>query len=240
MKLNSFNIEPIKLAPAIYLVPTPIGNLEDITIRALRVLASADVVACEDTRHTGNLLKQYGINAKKFDSFHEHNEKTKASALVSLVDSGKSVALVTDAGSPGISDPGYRLVHQAIESGAEIVPLPGATAFVPALTASGMAVDSFVFLGFPPQKKGRQTFMKALAEMQHTAILYESPYRAAKLAEEIVEYCGAARRVCFCREISKVYEEFIRGTAEECQRELSGRQSVKGEFVVIVGGAKCL
>lgn len=240
MKLDSLHIEPIKLEPAIYLVPTPIGNLEDITIRALRVLASADVVACEDTRHTGNLLKQYGINANKFDSFHEHNEKTKAAALVSLVEAGKSIALVTDAGSPGISDPGYRLVHQAIESGVGIVPLPGPTAFVPALTASGMAVDSFVFLGFPPQKKGRQTFMKHLAELEHTAILYESPYRAVKLAEEIVEYCGAERQVCFCREISKVFEEFIRGNASECLHQLSARQAVKGEFVVVVGGAKCL
>ena len=224
------------LEAALYLVPTPVGNREDITLRGLRVLQQADIIACEDTRHTGQLLKLYEIQPKQMVSCHEHNEAQAAERILHDISQGKSAAFCSDAGSPGISDPGYRLVLKAVEKGVKIIPLPGATAFVPALTASGLPTDEVIFMGFPPQKKGRQTFLKRVAEQEATVLLYESPYRLLKLLEEIVQYCGAERKVCAAREISKMHEEFVRGTAEEVFKNFSGRSAVKGEFVVIIGG----
>jgi 16S rRNA (cytidine1402-2'-O)-methyltransferase len=225
-----------ELKPGLYLVPTPIGNLEDITIRALNVIASADILCCEDTRHTGILLKHYSIFAKRLESYHEHNEKEKTRYLIDEIKEGNSIALVTDAGSPGISDPAFRLVKEAIERGVPVFPLPGATAFVPALTASGLAVSRFKFFGFPPQKKGRGAFIKSLADEDCTMILYESPYRIPKLLLQLSDALGSERNICIAREISKIHEEFIRGSISQCLSMLKEKVSVKGEFVVIIEG----
>lgn len=225
-----------KLEPGLYLVPTPLGNLEDITLRALRILRNVDIIACEDTRHTGNLLKLLDIHAKQVISYHDHNEAQKADYLISMILEGKSLALVSDAGSPAISDPGYRLVDSAIKSGVKIVPLPGPTAFVPALIASGLPVHKFTFVGFPPQKKGRKTFMEEVMALESTIIMYESPYRIEKLVQEIAEYGGKDRKVCVAREISKIYEEFIRASAQELIELFKSKTNLKGEFVVLVEG----
>lgn len=224
------------LPSGLYLVPTPIGNLEDITLRAIKVLANADIVACEDTRRTGILLKHYSIHAKHFASYHEHNEKMKSKFLVDEIQKGLSVALVTDAGAPGISDPAFRIVKEAIERDVIVIPLPGATAFVPALTASGLPVDNFKFLGFPPKKKGRKTFIESLANETGTLILYESPYRILKLLKQLGEVLGIDRNICLAREISKIHEEFIRGDIALCLKEMSRRDAIKGEFVVVIQG----
>lgn len=232
--------ENIEIPNAIYLVPTPIGNLDDITLRAIKVLTNADIIACEDTRRTGQLLKLLGIRPKTLESYHEHNEAAKTEKLINSVLNGKSLALVSDAGSPTISDPGFRLVRAAIDNNITIVPLPGPTAFVPALSASGIAINEFIFLGFPPQKKGRKTFLIRLANYQQTVILYESPHRINKLVEELLVHCGANRPICIAREISKIYEEFIRGTIAEVKAILEQRQNLKGEIVVIIEGAPIL
>lgn len=223
---------------ALYLVPTPVGNMEDITQRALNVLRRADIIACEDTRRTGKLLQMLGIENKKMISYHEHNEKERSSQLVNEIKSGQNIALTTDAGTPAISDPGYRLVNAAIEENIEIISLPGATAFVPALAASGLPVHNFLFMGFPPLKKGRKTFFEKIAKEPYTVILYESPYRIEKIVKEIAEYCGADRNICLAREISKIHEEYIRGTADEVLEEIKKRKSLKGEFVVLIEGIK--
>ncbi len=220
---------------ALYLVPTPIGNLEDITLRALRTLAEVDIVACEDTRTTGQLLKLLGIKAKSVESYHDHNEKVKSDYLISKILNGQSVALVSDAGSPIISDPGWRLVQSAIQSNVEIIPLPGATAFVPALSASGLATDEFCFLGFPPQKKGRKTFLERISQIDMSIVVYESPHRIAKFVDELIATCGAERQICVAREITKIYEEFIRGTAIEV-KDYIAKNNLKGEIVVIIEG----
>jgi 16S rRNA (cytidine1402-2'-O)-methyltransferase len=225
-----------ELKTGLYLVPTPIGNLEDITIRALKVISSADILCCEDTRHTGILLKHYNIYANRLESYHEHNEKEKSNYLIDEIERGNSLALVTDAGSPGISDPAFRLVKAAIEKGVTVYPLPGATAFVPALTASGMPVSKFKFFGFPPQKKGRSSFIKALAEEDCTMILYESPYRIPRLLLQLSDSLGNDRQICIAREISKIHEEFIRGTISDCLNYMKESSTVKGEFVVVIEG----
>ncbi|MFP4368168.1 MAG: 16S rRNA (cytidine(1402)-2'-O)-methyltransferase [Candidatus Kapaibacterium sp.] len=227
-----------RIEAALYLVPTPIGNMQDITLRAIEILKSADIIACEDTRRTGMLLKNLGIIPKKLDSYHEHNEQKKAPELASLISEGISIALVSDAGYPLISDPGYRLVNAVTESGGKIIPLPGATAAIPALAASGMASHSFTFMGFPPQKKGRTTFLIKCLDKEETIILYESPYRIERLINEIIEYSSPDRKVCLGREISKLHEEFIRGSAEECLKVLKGKAGIKGEFVIIIEGNK--
>jgi 16S rRNA (cytidine1402-2'-O)-methyltransferase len=219
---------------ALYLVPTPIGNLDDITLRAIKVLSSVDVIACEDTRHTGNLLKLLSINYKRLESYHEHNENTKNAQLLDLIESGKSVALVSDAGTPLISDPGYVIVKEAVKRGINVIALPGASAGITALSASGFATNDFIFLGFPPQKKGRKTFLEKLKSLSSTMILYESPYRIVKLIEELIEFLGAERRICIARELTKIHEEYIRGTTEECLKILDAKQAIKGEFVVII------
>lgn len=218
------------------LVPTPVGNLEDITLRALRVLKEADVVACEDTRTTGVLFQHYGIETPR-TSFHVHNEHAKASQLVERMLAGETVALVSDAGTPGVSDPGFLLVRAATEAGVRVEALPGPTALVPALVASGLPTDRFVFEGFLPHKKGRQTRLKELADEPRTAVLYESPHRLVKLLGQLADHLGADRPAAVAREISKVHEEVRRGTLAELADHYGGQPKVRGEVVVVVGGA---
>jgi len=225
------------LGPALYLVPTPIGNMDDITRRAEHVLRSADVIACEDTRHTGSLLRLLGIHAPRLLSNHDHNEQERASLFVQLVREGKRVALVSDAGMPAISDPGYRAVKACADAGIPVIALPGACAFVTAAAASGLPTNALYFGGFPPQKKGRQTFMRAVLERRETVAVYESPYRIGKLLEEIVEFGGAQRQVVVAREVSKKFEEYLRGTATEVAAMITARGGVKGECVVLIAGA---
>lgn len=220
----------------LYLIPTPIGNREDITLRALRILTEADIIACEDTRTTGGLLALYGITGKRLVSCHEHNEQQRVHELVEEILQGKSVAYCSDAGMPAISDPGYRIVAHAIERGLTIVPLPGASAGLTALMASGLPTDEFVFAGFPPHKKGRKTYLERIAQYECTVIMYESPYRITKLLEEVEEVCGGERQIVVARELTKMFEEFVRGTITEVKQNFLQRQAIKGEFVVILQG----
>ncbi|MFH1052318.1 MAG: 16S rRNA (cytidine(1402)-2'-O)-methyltransferase [bacterium] len=222
----------------LYIVPTPIGNLDDITLRAIKVLPDVDIIACEDTRHTGILLKNLSIIPKKLISYHEHNEKSKSFEIIEEIKSGKKVALVSDAGSPLISDPGFPLIRLATEHNIKIIALPGATAFVPALSASGFPTNRFVFMGFAPQKKGRLTFIQELINIQSTIILYESSHRIIKLLDELNSIFEDSRQICIAREISKIHEEYIRGTANYCKEQLHLKQKVKGEFVVIIDAIK--
>ncbi|MFP4529330.1 MAG: 16S rRNA (cytidine(1402)-2'-O)-methyltransferase [Candidatus Kapaibacterium sp.] len=226
-----------KLSAGLYIVPTPIGNMGDVSPRVRDTLASADIVACEDTRRTGMLLKNLDIKANRLMSYHEHNEKSRAESLAEEIAKGRSVALASDAGMPGISDPGYRIIQSCIERDLPITPLPGPTAFVPALVASGLPFDKFTFMGFPPQKKGRKTFLESATANSYTTIFYESPYRVVDLFERISQI-DPDRNSCAAREISKIHEEFIRGTAEYIYKELSARDSIKGEFVIIIDGKK--
>lgn len=223
---------------ALYIVPTPIGNLDDITLRAIKVLKEIDIIASEDTRRAGQLMKLLEISGKKFISYHEHNEREKSVQVAELIVQGKSIALISDAGTPGISDPAYRLINECIVKGIKIIPLPGATAFVPALLASGFGTDKFIFLGFPPHKKGRKTFINNLEELEMTSILYESPYRIEKLIKEMAEAGMGNRRICIAREISKIHEEFIRGTVDECLLIFDEHKNLKGEFVIVVDANK--
>ncbi|MBQ6189299.1 MAG: 16S rRNA (cytidine(1402)-2'-O)-methyltransferase [Bacteroidaceae bacterium] len=218
----------------LYVVPTPVGNLEDITMRALRVLREADLVLAEDTRTSGNLLRHYDIHRPML-SFHKFNEHQVVSSIVSRLQGGESMALVSDAGTPGISDPGYLLVHEAIQAGVEVITLPGATAFVPALVSSGLPCDKFCFEGFLPQKKGRMTRLQELADEPRTMIFYESPHRVVKALEQFIETFGASRPVSVCREISKMHEESVRGTLEDVLAHFQENEP-RGEFVIIIGG----
>ncbi len=218
------------------LVPTPVGNLEDLTFRALRALKEADVVACEDTRTSGVLFSHYGIETPRV-SFHIHNEHAKAGQLVERMEAGETVALVSDAGTPGISDPGFLLVRAAAEAGVRVEALPGPTAFVPALVASGLPCDRFVFEGFLPHKKGRQTRILALADEPRTAVLDESPHRLVTLLGQLGEHLGPDRPAAVAREISKVHEEVRRGTLAELAEHYGAQAKVRGEIVVVVGGA---
>jgi 16S rRNA (cytidine1402-2'-O)-methyltransferase len=219
----------------LYLVPTPIGNLEDITLRAIRVLKEADILLAEDTRTSGSLLKHLGID-KKILAHHQHNEHQSAAEIVRFLKEGKTVALVSDAGTPGISDPGFFLVREAVKHGLDVECLPGATAFVPALIDSGLPADRFVFEGFLPVKKGRQTRLKALAEEERTMIFYESPYRILKTLGELGSVLGSERPASVSRELSKLYEETVRGTLAEVKVYFE-THTVKGEFVICVAGA---
>ncbi|MBK9250061.1 MAG: 16S rRNA (cytidine(1402)-2'-O)-methyltransferase [Ignavibacteria bacterium] len=221
--------------PALYIVPTPIGNIDDITVRGLKILRTADVIFCEDTRTTGQLLKLYGIQAPKLQACHEHNEQSQVDSIIHQVHSGKVVALVSDAGTPLISDPGNRIVKGAIAGGIPVVSLPGTTAFVPALVGSGLESGEFIFMGFPPHKKGRSTFLKRAQKYDLTVIFYESPHRVLYLVEEIGQIWGSDVEICVAREITKLYEEFLRGTASEVEAIMQERVSLKGEFVVVVG-----
>jgi 16S rRNA (cytidine1402-2'-O)-methyltransferase len=218
----------------LYVVATPIGNLEDITYRAVRVLKEADLIACEDTRHTAKLLHHYGID-KPTVSYHEHNEAARADELVAKLAAGLNVAQVSDAGMPGISDPGYRVIKLAIERGLQVVPIPGASALVAALAASGLPTDSFQFLGFLPAKSGqRRTMLEALRGAEQTTVIYEAPHRIAETMEDIVELLGPERPVALARELTKVHEEFIRGSAEEVLRRVQEHE-LKGEMTVVIG-----
>jgi len=218
----------------LFIVPTPIGNLEDITLRALTTLKMVDLILAEDTRNTLFLLKHFQIE-KPVRSYHQHNEHKILEETVEQIAAGKNVALVSDAGTPGISDPGFLLIRESIKQDIEIISLPGPTAFVPALVNSGFPCDTFTFYGFLPQKKGRQTKLKLLALETKTFILYESPFRLVKLLEELSEYLGSDRRASVSREISKLFEENKRGTLKELAVYFSSK-SVKGEIVVVVEG----
>lgn len=220
--------------PKLYLVPTPIGNLEDITLRALRILREADLVLAEDTRTSGNLLRHFEID-NKIVSYHQFNEHKAVDSLVRQIREGLTAALVSDAGTPGISDPGFLLVRECLLAGIEVECLPGPTAFVPALINSGFPCDRFYFEGFLPHKKGRQTKLKELAGLTCTFILYESPFRLIKTLEQLAEFLGTERRVCVSRELTKVYEENRRGTLKEVTGWYKNHPP-KGEIVVVVEG----
>ncbi|HPT14813.1 MAG TPA: 16S rRNA (cytidine(1402)-2'-O)-methyltransferase [Bacteroidales bacterium] len=218
--------------PKLYLVPTPIGNLEDITLRAIRVLKEVDIILAEDTRTSGNLLRHYEID-KKVMAHHQFNEHKTVESVVQRIAGGQTVALITDAGTPGISDPGFLLVRACAEAGIAVECLPGATAFVPALVNSGFPCDRFYFEGFLPHKKGRQTKLIELAGLQQTFILYESPFRLVKTLEQLSEYLGNERRACVSRELTKVFEENRRGTIAELAAWYKVH-APKGEIVIVV------
>jgi 16S rRNA (cytidine1402-2'-O)-methyltransferase len=219
----------------LYVVPTPIGNLEDITLRAIRILKEADLILAEDTRVTAKLLQHLQIQ-KPLQSYHAFNEHQILSAIIKRIKEGETLALVSDAGTPAISDPGFLLVRECLKHDIKIECLPGPTAFVPALVKSGIPSDSFVFEGFLPPKKGRQTKLKKLAEEERTMIFYESPMRLLKTLEQFMENFGPERVISVSREISKLYEETINGTLEEVIRIFAERKEVKGEIVIIVSG----
>ena len=220
----------------LYLVPTPIGNLKDITFRAIEVLQEVDLILAEDTRTSGKLLKHFEITTQ-MHSHHMHNEHKTTAAIVSRIKSGQSVALISDAGTPAISDPGFLLTRACVEAGVEVDCLPGATAFVPALVNSGLPNNKFVFEGFLPPKKGRQTRLKLLAQETRTIIFYESPHKLLKTLAQIIEYFGQDRPVSVSREISKLHEQTIRGTAQEVLSVFEAK-APKGEVVLIVGAKK--
>lgn len=218
------------------LVPTPIGNLDDITLRAIKVLGMVDAILCEDTRHSGKLIQHHGIG-NKLQPFHQHNEHKVTERLVGDMQTGTHYALITDAGTPGISDPGFLLVRACIEANIAVECLPGATAFVPAIVGSGFACEKFIYLGFPPQKKGRQTFWLSLAEEQRTMVMYESPHRILKALKEASEVFGSDRRACVVRELTKMFETYHRGTLAELQLEGEATK-YKGEIVLVIEGAE--
>lgn len=220
--------------PALYLVPTPIGNLEDITLRAIRILKEADIILAEDTRVSGFLLNHLGIQ-KKVWAHHQHNEHQAVQEIVKQVQDGKSIALISDAGTPGISDPGFLLVRECVKEGIEVICLPGPTALIPALVMSGLPCDRFVFEGFLPQKKGRQTKFLSLKEEDRTMIFYESPFRLVKTLEQLAEHFGEERQASVSRELTKMFEETKRGTLKELSIYFSQKQ-VKGEIVIVVAG----
>lgn len=218
----------------LYLVPTPIGNLEDMTFRAVRILKESDIILAEDTRTSAPLLKHFGIEKKVF-AHHQHNEHKAVAEIIRFLKEGQQIALISDAGTPAISDPGFLLVREAIKEGIMVQCLPGATAFVPALVNSGLPNDRFCFEGFLPVKKGRQTRLKQLAEEKRTMVFYESPHRILKTIEEFIQYFGAERQASISRELSKLYEENVRGTLAELKKHFENNP-VKGEFVFCVAG----
>ena len=223
------------MAGVLYIVPTPIGNLEDITLRALRVLKEVDLIAAEDTRHTQHLLKHFGIKTA-LTSYHEHNEKEKADQLIERIVNGANIALVSDAGTPAIADPGFRLVAAAIKAGVNIVPLPGAAAVIAALSASGLPTDRFVFVGFLPAKKSaRMAKLNGLREENATMVFYEAPHRLLDTLEDLRRLLGD-RQIAVARELSKVHEQFLRGTIGEVLHELA-TSDIKGEITVVLHGA---
>lgn len=218
----------------LYLVPTPVGNMEDMTLRAIRILKEADLVLCEDTRTSGILLKHFDIKNRLL-SHHKFNEHSTSAGIVNRLKAGETIALISDAGTPGISDPGFFLAREAAASGITVQTLPGATAFVPALVSSGLPCDRFCFEGFLPQKKGRKTHLESLADEMRTMIFYESPYRVVKTLSQFAEVFGADRQVSCCREISKVHEESVRGTLAEVINHFEETEP-RGEFVIVVAG----
>lgn len=218
----------------LYLVPTPVGNFEDITMRALRILREADLILAEDTRTSGNLLRHFDIKNAML-SYHKFNEHQTVESVVNRLRGGETVAVVSDAGTPGISDPGFLVAREAIRAGIEVITLPGATAMVPALVSSGLPCDRFCFEGFLPQKKGRQSRLKVLATEPRTMVFYESPHRVVKALTQMIEVFGAERPVSVCREISKIHEESVRGTLAEALEHFQTNEP-RGEFVIVVGG----
>ncbi len=220
----------------LYLVPTPVGNMEDMTMRAIRLLKEADVILCEDTRTSGILLKHFEIEGKKLMAHHKFNEHGTSNGVVERLRAGQNICLITDAGTPGISDPGFYLVREAVAAGITVQTLPGATAFTPALVSSGLPCDRFCFEGFLPQKKGRQTRLEELKEEVRTMIFYESPRRLLKTLEQFAEVFGEERQVSVCREISKIHEESVRGTLKEVADHFRETEP-KGEIVMILQGA---
>jgi 16S rRNA (cytidine1402-2'-O)-methyltransferase len=218
----------------LYIVPTPVGNMEDMTFRAVRILKEVDLVLAEDTRTSGILLKHYDIK-NALMSHHKFNEHGTSAGVVNRLLAGENVALISDAGTPGISDPGFFLVREAVRAGVEVQCLPGATAFVPALVSSGLPCDRFAFEGFLPQKKGRQTKLESLKDEARTMIFYESPYRLVKTLEQFAETYGGERQVSVCREISKVHEESVRGSLDEVIAHFKEKEP-KGEIVIILAG----
>ena len=225
------------MAGVIYLVATPIGNLEDITLRALRTLREVDLVACEDTRRTGRLLRHFEID-KPLLGYRDHNEAARAAELIRRAQGGESIAVVCDAGTPGISDPGFRVARTAVEAGVRVAPIPGASAALAALTASGLPTDRFRFEGFlPPRKAKRRAALEALRAETATVVLYEAPHRIVDALRDVAAVLGA-RTLVLARELTKLHEEYLRGTAEELAAECAGRPAVKGEIVLLIGGAE--
>ena len=221
---------------AIYLVATPIGNLEDITLRALRILKEADLIACEDTRQTQKLLNHFGITTSTI-SYHEHNEAARAHELVEQAQRGRAIAIVSDAGMPGISDPGYRVVSLALEHGIPVIPVPGASALVASLAASGLPTDSFRFHGFLPAKQGqRRRALEEIGDSSETEVFYEAPHRLAETLQDIVAVLGPSRPVVVAREITKLHEEFLRGRADQISQQLQ-KKEVRGEITLLIGKA---
>lgn len=221
------------MAGKLYVVSTPIGNLDDITFRAVDVLKNVDLIACEDTRRTLILLERFGI-AKKLISYYNYNERQRAEELIAHLKSGKNIALVSDSGTPGISDPGYILIRRAIEENIQVIPIPGPTAFVSALVVSGLPMDEFIFVGFLPHKKGRKTKLQKLAQEERTIILYESPHRLLKTLNEILEILGD-REIAIAKELTKVHEEVFRGKISEVLNKLTP-DKIRGEFVIVISG----
>jgi 16S rRNA (cytidine1402-2'-O)-methyltransferase len=225
---------PLDPGPTLYVVATPIGNLEDITLRALRILRGVELIACEDTRQTQKLLNHYGVETRTI-SYHQHNEMEKAVELAGELERGTRIALVTDAGMPGISDPGFRLITEAIRRGVSVVPIPGASAFLAALVASGLPTDSFRFSGFVSAKRGeRRTLLEGLRDSARTDVFYEAPHRLLETIEDVVEVLGAERHIVVAREITKIHEEFLRGKAGEVLEILKSRANVKGEITLLI------
>jgi 16S rRNA (cytidine1402-2'-O)-methyltransferase len=226
------------VGPSLYLIATPIGNLEDITLRALRILKEVDLIACEDTRQTLKLLSHYGIQTRLV-SYHEHNEMTKAAELVVDLEGGAKIALVTDAGMPGISDPGFRLIALAIRHHVPVIPIPGASAFLAALVASGLPTDSFRFSGFLPSKSGqRRKLLESIKDSPRTQVFYEAPHRLLDTLADTVEVLGKDRHVVVAREVTKIHEEFLRGRATEVLKQLTARGDVKGEITLLIAKAE--
>ncbi len=219
----------------LYIVPTPVGNMEDMTLRAIRILKEVDLVLAEDTRTSGILLKHFDIK-NQLMSHHKFNEHGTSAGVVQRLQAGQNIALISDAGTPGISDPGFFLVREAVRAGIEVQTLPGATAFVPALVSSGLPCDRFAFEGFLPQKKGRQTKLESLRDEQRTMIFYESPYRLVKTLQQFAEVFGSERPVSVCREISKVHEESVRGSLQEVIAHFT-EHAPKGEIVIVLAGS---
>ena len=221
--------------PQLYIVPTPIGNMEDITLRAIETLKNSDIILAEDTRHAKKLLKHYNIYTK-VNSYHLNNEHKRVDEYVQMIINGSKVSLITDAGTPCISDPGFLLIREAIKNNILITCLPGPTAFVPALVMSGLPSDSFIFEGFLPRKKGRKSKLYEISQNTKTTILYESPFRIIKSLSDMKETIGSDRKIAIVREISKIYEEVFRGTIEEAILEYNER-TIKGEFVICIDKA---